>query len=44
METTGFDELADLALRRSGQIVQSKQRYLIEARLGDILLSAIELR
>lgn len=34
---TGFDELADLALRKSGQSIDSSQCYLIEARLGNIL-------
>lgn len=37
MDITGFDELADLAMRKSGQAVRRSQRYLIEARLGDIL-------
>jgi chemotaxis protein methyltransferase CheR len=37
MDMTGFDELADLALRKSGQAVHRRQAYLIEARLSDIL-------
>lgn len=37
MDMTGFNELADLALRKSGQAVRRRQHYLIEARLGDIL-------
>ena len=37
MDMTGFDELADLALRKSGQAIHRRQSYLIEARLSDIL-------
>jgi len=37
MGMTGFDELADLALRKSGQAIRRSQRNLIEARLGNIL-------
>lgn len=37
MESTGFDEIADLALRKSGHVFRPAQRYVIEARLGDII-------
>ena len=37
MSMRGFDELADLALRKSGQVFKRSQIYLIEARLGTIL-------
>lgn len=37
MDMMGFDELADLALRKSGQAVKRSHAYLIEARLGNIL-------
>lgn len=37
MESAGFDELADLALRRSGQAFRPAQAYLVEARLAHIL-------
>lgn len=37
MDMKGFDELADLALRKSGQAILRSQVYLIKARLGDIL-------
>ncbi len=37
MDVTGFDELADLALRKSGQAIHRRQAYLIESRLSDIL-------
>lgn len=37
METTGFDEIADLALRKSGHSFRPVQRYVMEARLGDII-------
>lgn len=37
MTTTGFDELADLAMRKSGQTFRRAQVYLMEARLGNIL-------
>lgn len=37
METDGFDELADLALSKSGQALRRSQKYLIEARLSHIL-------
>lgn len=37
MDTSGFDEIADLALRKSGHSFRPAQRYVIEARLGDII-------
>lgn len=37
MDTVGFDELADLALRKSGQAFRVTQVYLMEARLAHIL-------
>ncbi len=37
MAVPGFDELADLALRKSGHAFRSSQIYLLEARLGEIM-------
>lgn len=37
MSLSGFDELADLAMRKSGQALRRSQVYLVEARLGSIL-------
>ncbi|MEO1028033.1 MAG: CheR family methyltransferase [Pseudomonadota bacterium] len=37
MDPTGFNEIADLALRKSGHNFRPTQRYVIEARLGDII-------
>ena len=37
METAGFDEIADIALRKSGQSFRATQVYLMEARLANIL-------
>ncbi len=37
MTAPGFDELADLALRKSGHAFRVNQKYLMEARLSDIL-------
>ena len=37
MDMDGFDQLADLALSRSGQALRRAQVYLIEARLSHIL-------
>lgn len=37
MGSAGFDEIADLALRKSGQNFRRSQHYLVEARLAHIL-------
>lgn len=37
MSNSGFDELADLAMSRSGQAFLATQHYLVEARLAHIL-------
>lgn len=37
MTSTGFDDVADLALRKSGQAIRKSQRYLVEARLAGIM-------
>ena len=37
MKVSGFDELADLALRKSGHAFKESQQYLLDARLSDIL-------
>lgn len=37
MKVRGFDELADLALRKSGHAFRANQTYLLEARLGPIM-------
>ena len=37
MNDTGYNEIADLALRKTGQVFGAHQRYLVEARLASIL-------
>ena len=37
MDTDGFTEIADLALRKNGHSFRPAQRYVLEARLGDII-------
>ena len=37
MTASGFDELADLALRKAGHAFKLKQRYLLDARLSEIM-------
>ena len=36
MQDTTYDELADLALQRSGQTIPASKSYLMEARLAPI--------
>lgn len=38
MSDTGFNEIADLAMRKSGQAFRATHRYVVEARLSAILL------
>ena len=37
MENSGYNEIADLALRKTGQVFGANHRYLVEARLAPIL-------
>lgn len=37
MDDTGYNEIADLALRKTGQVFGANHRYLVEARLAPIL-------
>ncbi len=37
MDHSGYNEIADLALRKTGQAFRSNHRYLVEARLASIL-------
>ncbi len=37
MDHSGYNEIADLALRKTGQVFRANHRYLVEARLAPIL-------